>query len=540
MKRSLVSRILAAGMALAMGVSLTACGGSSTGADTAADDSGAETTGDTASEGGSESSGTGEAQATDEEPYEVVLEWLSIGNTPSEENLVKIEEAINEITLPAINCTVNLYPVELSELASANTLALSTGEKIDLICSVGTGVGELVTSGLVVPMDEYLGSYGADLQACLGDALKGGYYDNQLYGVPNAYIQSEKYGYIARKDILDKYGITIDENKLYTLEELGDIFATVSAGEGAGFYCVSGQTSVSDTYTEVVGTIDKLGATTSAGVLMLEDNWSNTTIENLYASDSYKKYAEIMYDWAQKGYIPSDAASNTDTNLIQMSTGNYLGSFYWTTPGGPEGFSTSVGYEMVPISLVDPYKTTDRYQNILWSIPTTSERPDKAFQFLNFLYGDNDVDSILMFGLEGETYQVIEENESGDKLVEFVEGIDATTAPYYCYAGIYGDRLSWPIWAPNDIGLNETLREFNETVKNISPAMGYCVTITDEMSSKYAAVQSVVSQYTPVISAGAVDPEESLANFNKALEDAGINDVIAANQAQLDAWLAEQ
>lgn len=57
MKRSLVSKLLAAGMAFAMSVSLTACGGSSAGADTSADESGAETTGDTALEGGSEASG---------------------------------------------------------------------------------------------------------------------------------------------------------------------------------------------------------------------------------------------------------------------------------------------------------------------------------------------------------------------------------------------------------------------------------------------------------------------------------------------------
>ena len=70
--------------------------------------------------------------------------------------------------------------------------------------------------------------------------------------------------------------------------------------------------------------------------------------------------------------------------------------------------------------------------------------------------------------------------------------------------------------------------------------MGYCFVITDEISSAYSAVTAVIEQYAPVISAGAVDPETSLAEFNAALEAAGIDDIIAANQEQLDAWLAEQ
>ncbi len=197
------------------------------------------------------------------------------------------------------------------------------------------------------------------------------------------------------------------------------------------------------------------------------------------------------------------------------------------------------GYDLTALKILPPYKTTDRYQNILWSIPRTSENPQKAFEFLNFLYGDNDVDSILMFGLEGETYQVVDQNEN-DVLIDFVDGLDAASAPYYCYAGVYGDRLSWPIWVPNSIELNQELREFNDSVTNVSPALGYCFKITDDISSKYSAVYSVIQQYTPIISAGAVNPEQSLAEFNAALEAAGINDVIAENQRQLDEWLAEQ
>ena len=78
------------------------------------------------------------------------------------------------------------------------------------------------------------------------------------------------------------------------------------------------------------------------------------------------------------------------------------------------------------------------------------------------------------------------------------------------------------------------------TFRSQLKALGYSFEITDEVSSKYSAVTSVIAQYTPIISAGAVDPEQSLAEFNKALQDAGIDDIIAENQRQLDEWLAQQ
>ena len=270
-------------------------------------------------------------------------------------------------------------------------------------------------------------------------------------------------------------------------------------------------------------------------LLLLTDGYDNTTIENIYASDAYADYAKTMYDWAQKGYIPADAASNTDDGQVQLKTGNYFGEFYWTTPGGAAGIGANVGYDFKNIHLAEPYKKTS--QSILWSIPTTSENPQKAFEFLNLLYGDNNIDDTLMFGLEGETYQVVEDNGT-DRIVKFIDGIDAASAPYYCYAGVYGDRLTWSIWEPNTIDYNQQLRDFNDTITAASPALGYSFEITDDISSAYSAVSAVVKQYTPTISAGAADPDTYLPQFIQDLETAGINDVIAENQKQFDAWRA--
>ncbi len=49
-------------------------------------------------------------------------------------------------------------------------------------------------------------------------------------------------------------------------------------------------------------------------------------------------------------------------------------------------------------------------------------------------------------------------------------------------------------------------------------------------------IDSVVAQYEETIQGGKADPESVIPTFLKALEEAGINEVIAANQEQYNAW----
>ena len=70
------------------------------------------------------------------EPYEVAVQMVVLPGTEIQ-NEADIEEAIDAITLPAINCTVDLQFIWISELPNTTNLAIAGNEKIDLI-HVGT------------------------------------------------------------------------------------------------------------------------------------------------------------------------------------------------------------------------------------------------------------------------------------------------------------------------------------------------------------------------------------------------------------------
>ena len=82
------------------------------------------------------------------------------------------------------------------------------------------------------------------------------------------------------------------------------------------------------------------------------------------------------------------------------------------------------------------------------------------------------------------------------------------------------------------------MQEFNASGIE-SKALGF-VFDNSEYADQVSALNNVISQYNGALSSGSGDPEELLPQFLEALDDAGIDDVIAAKQEQLDAFLAEK
>lgn len=424
-------------------------------------------------------------------------------------------------------------------MANETVLTVSSGEQLDLCLSVGTGVGNLVSNGLIETLDDVIDEHGAAILKKCGSAMSGGYYNGELYGIPNAYIQGESYGYVARQDLLDKYGVTVDENKFYTLDEIEKIFADVKAGEGDNFFCLIPEATSEEPLSRNAFEYDKLGATSASGFLMLNKDFKNMTISNVYETQDYEDYANRMYDWAQKGYISKDAATNTEDRDILVAGGNYLGYFAWSTPGGIWDTEAKVGMDLTTLKIIDGYTAGDRFQNILWSVPITTVDKVKAVEALNYIYEHDEAAWLLQYGIEGQDYEVLEENEEGT-LIKYLAD-DPTTLPYYQPYGVYGDRLAWPLMSPSPINKNAIIREFSDSIPDSrkSPALGYCFNI-EEVSTEYSAVTAVIQQYIPSVNCGTLNPETNLAEFREALKAAGIDTVIEENQKQLDEWAANK
>jgi len=483
-------------------------------------------------------SGIQVAAESGDDLVEIVWQWPSTGTIG--DGFQDVEDALNEMLEKDIGVHVTLYPVNASNLINQTVLDVTGGEQVDLSLSIGKGVGSLVSSGLIQPLDDIVEQYGSAIVETTGNGLYGGYYDGQLYGVPNAWVYGLTYAYVARKDILEKYGFEADFDKVYTLDEIEEIFEVVKAGEGENFYCVAPDPTSKRPLSGSAFEYDFLGGgSVASGVLMLNESFDNLKIENMFETPEFEEYARRMYDWAQKGYISKDAAVSTEDPKDQVKAGNVLGTFSYGGPYNNENNTYVVGRDMVTMHVIPGYVASAGLSNILWSVPITSANPEKAIETLNYIYEHDEATWLLQFGIRDRDYEIVEQTEEGARYHYLAD--DPSTLPYYQPYGVYGNRLHWPVRQTVAVNYNNVVLEYEESIPDSrkSPAMGY-VFKQDSVATEISAVTAVIEQYITSINCGTVEPGANLESFRKDLKAAGIDKVIEENQRQLDEWAANK
>ena len=80
-----------------------------------------------------------------------------IGSGVAQPDTAKVEEEINKITLPAINCTVKFREITIADHATQMSLLGTDGDRMDIIfVGYTTSMNDLVSNGLLVGLGDLL------------------------------------------------------------------------------------------------------------------------------------------------------------------------------------------------------------------------------------------------------------------------------------------------------------------------------------------------------------------------------------------------
>ncbi|MDR1025389.1 MAG: ABC transporter substrate-binding protein [Treponema sp.] len=466
---------------------------------------------------------------------EIVWQYPSPGDLGS--GFQDMENALNAMMERDIGVRVRFEPAGLMETQQKAALMVSSGEQLDIALTAFTSMGPIIESGLIIPLDDLVNQYGQALKTHCGVLLEKSRYGGKLYGIPTADVSGQGYGYMVRDDMLKKYGFTVDETKMYTLADVEALFEKVKAGEGPNFYCTIPWNTETAPLNNSYIAYDKVMGSFAGGVLMLNRSFTDLTITNLFETPEYKAYTEMMYRWAQRGYISPDAAVTSDFQDTLLKSGNYLGEMYWHQYKNTNQAIATLGMELSSMKLIDPYVVNEGGHAIMWNITTTSPDPAKAVQALNYIYEHKEATWLIQFGLEGKSYEVVEDGPDG-KVIKFLSD-DMASLPYYNPFGLWGDRFEWPAVYPSPANMSRLLRERDAAIpqSRYSPALGYSF-IQESVATEIAAVNTVIAQYTPGFNSGSLNPATALPEFITALKAAGIDKIIAENQRQINAWAA--
>lgn len=459
----------------------------------------------------------------------VKMTYLTGGTEP--EGLDRIEAALDEMTMEKIGCHMELVPVAFADQATKYNMWFANGNDVDIIITVFLDYLAMINAGAFQELDDLVAEHGKNLLAKDEEKhfLGAGEYNGALYGIPTIPKAPGNGGALyMRKDVFDALDTTgIDTEGYIGYEEMDNLFAQIAEKfpEYTPFG-VSGNRTRSNFF--YVKNYDNLGVSgESAGVLV--DALNSTTVENLYATDSYYEYLEWMRKWYLAGYISKDAATASEASDELFNAGRTACYIGMSTPGTKDDAERDSGVEVVQLNLCPAWMTTNVYTGVLFFVPKNAANPEKAVEFMDILFTDAEVSTLLSNGVEGEDYTLIDA-ENG--VAEFNEDRD-----YINVYGVWGDQAQ--TWLSSEPAPYQEWADYlQEANDHTSKAYGYKFDAT-EVATEQSTVKSVISKYLTQLEYGTVELETVYPEFLEELEKAGINTIIEENQKQLDAWLAQ-
>lgn len=510
-------------IALLMAGSLAACGGngqssgSQTESSSPSSTASEETVSDVSSEEASQEETAGDGDV-------VTLNVWGFGYTSTTDDCNAVAEAVSEITRDKIGVEITLVRQGDGEMLN---LALAAGEEYDLVNyhTYSGGLTALVTNQMATPIDDLVDEYGQDAMTVIdglgSDILETCRVNGVLYSLPNMKEISCGYGVAMRKDLLDEMGIDP---------------ATIEGWDGIHDVLVQAKEAYPDMYPVVPAwaqggmqktfAFDCLGTGFWDACGVLENALTNnTTVVNLYETESYKNFVEMMYQWNQEGLLMADATTTTENSLMKGGMG--FSTFENSFPGKENDLSRSWGYDAVIIPTVDSFVNSEAGGSSYF-IPYSSKHPEEAMKLWNLMYTDSEVSTLLVDGIEGVNWEYTDDSKSA------IRNLENNT---YDYIG-WSWPNSWitPVFEGYEADMYDNLRTFcHDSVR--SPALGFRFDSTG-VQNQLTACGNVIAQYDTALRWGTIDPATDLDQFNADLKSAGIDEIIQAKQEQLDAYLA--
>lgn len=544
MKRKVVAGMLTAVMAVSM---LADCGSSSS-------SSTGSTSGSAASSSKSSVSEL-EDKYSEEDPYHLTFAYLEFYEQDDAARDA-VQDAINDYMIPKYHIEVELLPLQSADYQKKVQLMLSGGDALDVFPIQATYAASWINMGGVYDMNEFMDTEeGMAIEDALGENLTyAGSMNNILYGFPANKEYVELGGLCMRADICDELGITeeygLEKNKdeydgtIYNWSVAGEIFEKVKEAYPDMVPLYLNQSSQMNRFTH----FDTLGD--NFGVIDWESDHDSTTVVNKYETDTYKNAVKMLADWYDKGYIYKDAQTDTSGSSTMMKAGNTFSYATAIKPGmlveaeaanGMDCYAMYFGTGTEPTSNEGTRSVLFTGNACLYNtgIATNSEDPAMAFKFVSALYTDPTLMNLWQYGIEDVNYK-----KNDDGTIYYADGEDGSNYKYHQNTGwSMGNQMISYVWSDGSKTADYWDKlEAHNAWGDVSPTFGFNWDST-EHSTELTALSNALNNYRAALETGSVGSakvDETLDSLNKALYDAGLQDVMDEKQAQLDKWLEEK
>lgn len=187
--------------------------------------------------------------------------------------------------------------------------------------------------------------------------------------------------------------------------------------------------------------------------------------------------------------------------------------------------------------------TTEDVRGGVMAVSADTKYPVECIKFLNLLNTDPEVRNLFNYGIEGVHYTI---DKNGQ--VVLIPRKDADGNPISDalpgYTGVTYTQGNWFILKTRGGDDPEPLNKWEEfRASNARAVKSSTFGFTPDLSMMPIQIQNIKmvwQKYYPSLMTGSVDVDTELPKFNEELKQAGLDEVRAEIQKQLDAWRASK
>ena len=512
-----MKKMIALLLALLMVLGMVACGAQEPAEEPAADTPAVEEPADAPADAPADTPAEEPAEAREH----VTLKFYNRVNEQPDQEVVFA--AINEYLEEKLNTTVE-WGFLGGTFSDKVSVMINSGEEYDAVWTSNwqNDYATNVARGAYVDITDMLADFPA-LYASMPEGFwEATKVNGRIYAVPCQQIAARTPSMVVMTEYADAYGLSREQqNEMTKALDYEEYLQFCLDNYGAK--CGGIEPASVDLYCGY----ELLNGPTSAIAVKIGD--PTCTVVNLYATEEYKALCEEMAYLYSKGLVEPICFTDREFMSAELVSGRismHIGGTF--KPGGEVEDSNLSGIEVRHSPNGAPLMTTGAIIATMWGISTTSAHPDRVLEVMELLCTDAYLMNLISYGIEGTHYTVGE-----DGLAQLAENSGYNHGQSWAMGNTF---LTYPL-----VGMTPTVWEETYDLNanaEVSTLIGFTMDITP-VELEVTNVSGVYETYKAV-AAGELPVEETLAEFNAKLEDAGIDTLIAEAQAQVDAFLTNK
>lgn len=449
----------------------------------------------------------------------------------------EVEAAMNEITEKTIGVHANIEMLSIGDYVTQLGLMFTGSDIADVIgvtARPSVNMSSLISNNQVLDITDLMQEEGAETLEMMGEYINACTSGGRIYGIPCWRNYADSVYLTMRKDILDQLGMEEKARAMTSWSDYEEILQAVAdntdlAPIASGMRNVINKTGsifAADAFEEAIS-YDALGDTMS---LIFSDTEGNISL--LPAMDEFRAQQDKVRKWYNTGYIYKDSTTSDEDMETYIKNGVAF-SGVTSSELGVEAFQNShCGTEMVVVEVKKNLIGSAAVNRFGLAVPARAAEPEAAVRWINALYTDPALENLLIWGIEGRDYEVV------DGVARYPEGVTEETALYHSHDFMEGNFFNaYPWEGSGDANFRQVAYDYLMSATP-SPFLGFSVDMSEE-ANIIAQLSTVTDKYKADLFCGRYE-DDIWDKYMSELEVAGINEYLDAYQTQLTAWKAEQ